>query len=371
METALLDENPSSTDAKRRGQVVSRAQSPDEVDALESGWRQLAESLPPMAQFEWTRACLHAFATGSVPHVVAVHRGERITALAPLVKKRLRGVRRLMLAGVSDVYEPMDLLWTDRRSLDRLVTSLVRRGTPLLLERIAANSASVAAIQRAYRGRAIVLARQQATCPYITLDESWLEPELHLNSGRRSDLRRARRKAEQLGTVTTQIRAPDLSELPALLDTAFEVEAQSWKGDTGTALAHDAHRAVFYRQYAEAACVAGVLRICFLRIGDRVAAMQLAVEQGEGFWLLKVGYDSRFANCSPGLLLMRDTIRYAVEAGVKSYEFLGRAESWTRVWTETEHPYISLRVYPLGVRGLAALTADVLAAMHQRWRNRR
>ena len=57
--------------------------------------------------------------------------------------------------------------------------------------------------------------------------------------------------------MTTEIHTPDLCELPELLDTAFEIEAKSWKGEAGTALAHDVHRAVFYRQYAEAACVEG------------------------------------------------------------------------------------------------------------------
>jgi CelD/BcsL family acetyltransferase involved in cellulose biosynthesis len=97
--------------------------------------------------------------------------------------------------------------------------------------------------------------------------------------------------------------------------------------------------------------------------------MQLALEQGRGFWLLKVGYDQRFAPCSPGQLLLRDTIRYAVEAGLESFEFLGGAESWTEVWTKAEHQYVSVRVYPLGVRGMAALAADAAATAYQRWRN--
>ncbi|MCH7493972.1 GNAT family N-acetyltransferase, partial [bacterium] len=89
-----------------------------------------------------------------------------------------------------------------------------------------------------------------------------------------------------------------------------------------TPLAHDPQRAMFYRQYARAACLEGTLRVCFLRIGDRTAAMQLAVEQRGAFWLLRAGYDARFADCSPGLILTRDTIRYAAEAGLTSYEFL-------------------------------------------------
>jgi CelD/BcsL family acetyltransferase involved in cellulose biosynthesis len=261
----------------------------------------------------------------------------------------------------------MDLVWSDPQGLARLVKVLTRGAAPIFFERIDAESPSVKLLRRACRGRAVVIARPQATCPYITLDDTWLEPETHLNAGRRSDLRRARRKAEQQGQVTTEIHTPDLSELSSLLDTAFEVEANNWKGEAGTALMHDAHRAVFYRQHAEAACVAGTLRICFLRIGDRVAAMQLAIEQGGSLSLLKVGYDARYSNCSPGLLLMRDTIRYAVEAGLKSYEFLGRAESWTRVWTSTERAYVALRIYPFTVRGLAALSVDGTAAIYERW----
>ena len=44
--------------------------------------------------------------------------------------------------------------------------------------------------------------------------------------------------------------------------------------------------------------------------------MQVAVETGGRFWLLKVGYDERFARCSPGSLLLLETIRHAATTGV-------------------------------------------------------
>ncbi len=322
----------------------------------------------PLSHFIWTRSFVRAFGAETTPFVVGGKRGQDLAIVAPLVAKRLHGISRLFLASVGELHEPMDLVWTDERALDRLIVWLARSGRPLYFERIVADSPSVRKLKRVYRGRGIILVRPQTSCPYIALDERWLEPETHLNAGRRSDLRRARRKAEQLGPTATEIHAPDLSELPQLLDTALEVEASSWKGDAGTALLHDAPRAAFYRQYAEAACVEGSLRICFLRIGDRVAAMQLAVEADSGFWLLKVGYDARFAQCSPGMLLMRDTIRYAAESGLKSYEFLGKAETWTQVWTSTQRACVSVRVYPFGLRGLSALTADAAVAVCRRWR---
>src|SRR5439155_13822651 len=119
-------------------------------------------------------------------------------------------------------------------------------------------------------------------------------------------------------------------ELDRLLDEVFRVEAAGWKGREGTALANDSVRGMFYRRYAAAACRQGILRLCFLRIGDRVAAVQLGVESEGRFWLHKIGYDEAFAKCSPGMLLLRDTIRYAASRSLRSYEFLGaRSEEHT------------------------------------------
>ena len=106
-------------------------------------------------------------------------------------------------------------------------------------------------------------------------------------------------------------------------------------------------------------CTKGALRMCFLRIGDAVAAAQIAVTFGDRFWLLKIGYDEAFARCSPGTLLSLETIRYAAARGLRSYEFLGGPEPWTRMWTDQERPCVSLRVYPASLRGIWVLAGAV------------
>ena len=136
--------------------------------------------------------------------------------------------------------------------------------------------------------------------PWIPLDASWTRPEERLNAGRRSDLRRARRIAERIGPVHVEVLSPSPTDLGRLLREAFAVEAAGWKGRAGTALACDPVRQTFFRRYADAACRRGMLRIGFLRIGDIPVAMQLGVEWGGRFWLLKIGYDEAFSRCSPG-----------------------------------------------------------------------
>ncbi|MGD9722796.1 MAG: GNAT family N-acetyltransferase [Pirellulales bacterium] len=354
---------------------VRRARSLDEVDAWEPAWRDLqADASAPTEHFDWTRACLAAFPVGVVPHVVSVFARERLVALAPLVKKRLHGVCRLFSAGVAELNEPTDIVGCDERALLKLLRAIVCAGCPAIFERMPADSPCLPALRRAARWRAIVQTRPHAACPYIELDEHWLEPELQLDFAPRDTLAQARRAADQLGAVATEIHAPDLSELPTTLDAAFELfnqrgELFDERGAHGARQADDPQRAVFYRRYARAACEAGLLRVCFLRIGDVLAAAQLAVEQAGAFWLLRQGSDPHFAGCAPELLLTRDTIRYAAESGLARYEFLNSADEWSATWTRRRHPCVECRVYPLGMRGMAALVADCAAAWIERWRH--
>ena len=162
--------------------------------------------------------------------------------------------------------------------------------------------------------------------------------------------------------------APRFSRLPPrklgpLLDEALEVESANWKGRQGTAITIDELRGPFYRRYAAAASRSGCLRLCFLHVGETAVAMQFAIECGGSFWLLEIGYREEFSRCSPGMLLVAETVRYAAARGLGSYEFLGAAESWTRVWTKDERPSVTVRAYPMGARGMSALAVDSLGVV--------
>ncbi len=322
----------------------------------------------PIQQYLWSEACWSTLPRDGELHVVAIDTGPRAGAIAPLVKRS--GLGRLEHLGVRYLHEPADFLYTGDAALKKLVSVLVESGSPLFLERIPADSPTVAAIQDAYKGRAKIFLRPEPAFPRIVLNEDWAEPERQLNSGRRSDLRRAIRNAEKIGTIRYEVLTPKPAELNALLDEAFEVEASNWKGREGSAVAKDKLRGKFYRQYATAACESGILRLAFLRLGDRAVAMQYAIEAGGSYWLLKIGYRDDVARCSPGMLLIAETIRYAASQGLASYEFLGTAANWTKIWAKDERASVAIRVYPAGVRGYAALGIDAAGAARRRLLNK-
>jgi CelD/BcsL family acetyltransferase involved in cellulose biosynthesis len=334
----------------------------DDLPQLADPWDRLArKSGSPIDHYMWTRACADALGDRYSLRVVALGPPGQPVAIAPLAMRRRR-LAPLELLGVRELREPMDFLYADASAAIALAGVLASLRAPLSLKRFPADSLTLAALEDAYRRRGLVLRREAGGCPYIRLSERHAEPERQLSSRRRSDLRRAQRRAESLGEVAHEIFTPSPTELGPLLEEAFRVEAAGWKGEAGTALSRDPVRSAIYSRYAAAACAQGILRLCFLRIDGHAAAMQIAVETGDRFWLLKVGYDEQFARCSPGSLLLAETIRRAAVRGLRSYEFLGHADSWTRAWTGDERHCVHLEAYPFEARSVGALASDAAAA---------
>jgi hypothetical protein len=334
----------------------------EEFGAIEDeakSWRLLSEdSNSPMHQYAWVKACSDAFADCGKLHLIVVGT-DQPGALGPFIV-RGRRLNRMECLGVDELYEPTDFPHSDPASLACLVNTLVELRRPLLLRRILADSPVLTALRNAFQPRGFLMTRPVTGSPWIALDSSWLEPEKKLSSSRRSSFRRSLRKAQEIGEVQYEIRSPKPQELPSLLTESLQVEAASWKGRTGSALLTDTDRRRFFERYTAIASERGILRLCFVRIGGHAAATQIAVECGEGFWLLKVGYDETFARCSPGNLLMVQTLRYAASQGLRTYEFLGSAEPWTEIWTDRLRPCVAVWAYPNNPRGIAAFTLDAL-----------
>ena len=340
-----------------------------QLDEIAPFWRALEGDITsPIQQCLWSESCCATLPLQGKIHFVVVKTGSRTGAIAPLV--RTNGILgRLEHLGVRVLREPTDLVFSDLAALRNLVNALVKLGSPLFLDRIPADSPVIAAIQEAYHGRGLILLRRAQAYPRILLHEGWRKPESQLNSGRRSDLRRAARTAEKIGPLSYQILSPTPSQLAPILEEALEVEAANWKGSEGTAIARDNLRGSFYRHYAAAASSAGILRVCFLRVGSKAVAMQLALQSARSFWLLKIGFREEYARCSPGMLLMAETIRYAASRELASYEFLGNAANWTRIWTQHEIQTVTIRAYPFRIRGAAAFAVDAFQSVLRRFQS--
>lgn len=315
-----------------------------------------------------TRAWMTA-RCGLVPHeqlhVVAVPAVGEPTAVAAL--RRRGGWLRELPA----MWEPSDVTWSSPDSLDELASALASQPLPVHFERLPADSPTLAALRRAYARRGRIIVRPTMPTPYIDLDERWRDETTCFSSRRRADFRRAERRAGEFGELSYEIRSPRTeSELAALLDDAFDVEARSWKEREGSSLAAEAWMGEFFRRFARDALPTGMLRFAFVRIDGRAVAMQIAVEWRDRFWLLKISHDEDHARCSPGQLMMRHTLLHAGRSGLRSYEFLGLMADWTRMWTDQAREHVEVRALPLSVATCGALSVDAGRSLLRRARSR-
>jgi CelD/BcsL family acetyltransferase involved in cellulose biosynthesis len=334
-----------------------------DLDELGADWEQLTpQTAEPGSHFLWARTSAETHPDAE-PHVVVV--GDPPSAIAPLACLPDRA-RTLTWLGAA-LHEPSDLLWRHPTALHQLADAIARLGRPLDLPRIPAGSEAVPALRSALRTRGLQRLRSTPGAPFIALDEGWADSEpQHLRSRRRADLRRSRRRAERFGEVRFAVHQPSEDEASGLLETAFRVEASGWKQRTGTALQEDQLTGAFFTSYGRAAARRGMLRVALLLLGGKPAAMQIAVETGGRYWLLKIGYDAAFARCSPGTLLLAHTVQLAARRGLQTYELLGVDEPWTAPWATGVRRMTTLRHYPFRPGGGLALAADAWGRIQPR-----
>jgi CelD/BcsL family acetyltransferase involved in cellulose biosynthesis len=334
-----------------------------ELDALKPVWKALeSQTQLPMQQFVWARECAASLPPDQTLAIVVIQDGTQTVGIAPFQQDAHKPVLRWLGADMS--YEPSAPILRNTYSVQDLANALGSLGMTFYTYRLAENAFSLKPFESTFWKRGVLIVRPERGWPWIEFNSQWSTPEDLLNSGRRSDLRRSRRIAEQWGPLSLEHHCPTRESLAPILEDAIALESRSWKSQAGTALAVDPVRGSFFRRYASAVCEQRRLHFYFLRLGTQRVAMQMGIEAHRRLWLLKIGYDDQFARCSPGMLLLREVLNDMRGRDYLSLEFLGTVEPWLRVWTSLERSCISLRGYPFKVGAVTSLAKDVI---HSAW----
>ncbi|HYW15122.1 MAG TPA: GNAT family N-acetyltransferase [Allosphingosinicella sp.] len=336
-------------------------------EPLVRSWRRLeAASSLPMQSHAFASALAGTLLAEAHIEVFFVRERNEVAALLPLCRGPGRFARWTMV-GADKVCEPDDALYRNPQAAHALAQAMIGDGRPLEMDRVPVGSELIPALRQALRGKGWMSVRPATPTPTINLDPRWKDPASCFNSGRRSDFRRAARRAGELGRLSFEILSPGPEEFDALFDEAIGVEMRSWKREAGTAIAADRAKEDCFRHYFRTACEQGSFRVAFMRIDGRAVAMQLALETLDRYWLFKIGFDEAYERCSPGTLLMLHTIAWAAGRELRAYELLGNLEPWiAQFWTREQHDCAWVRAYPFNARGAVALGADALASLRKR-----
>jgi len=303
-----------------------------------------------------------------LPLWVAYRDGEPV-ALLP-VKRRWQLVKGVKL-GVLDaagndhwkVGNP--LVGRDpERSIEALLDGLRRRGQWDLLDLGPMLQGSEMLELLVSKGRRLGLRPQIRWAqddPVVKVTGPWDAYYGSLSSNLRTKVRQGEAKLSQEGPLRLEehVGGPDLE---ATLEEFYRVESSGWKGRAGTAIASKEHDLLFYTRLAFEAAQRGWLRLYVLRAGQRCVAADYCLAYERTLYMLRVGYDERWASCSPGQVMRKRVLEHLFSSGRDEiYDMMpggGDHRAYKMRWANAVRRRVSVRLYnPRSVRGQIAAGA--------------
>jgi CelD/BcsL family acetyltransferase involved in cellulose biosynthesis len=315
------------------------------VDALEplaDEWTELGDTAgaTPFLYPGWFQAWRSAFGAGAL-RLVTARRGGRLVGIVPMQARR--GAWRSLTNAHSPAF---DLLALDAEAREALCRALFAdRARDLTVAPLDTSGPALRALHEAARARGYrTFVRPASRAPYLPLGGDLRVHEGALSRNLRHDVQRRLRRLCEAGVVSVEI-GDGSSGLDDLLEEGFRVEALSWKGRRGTAIASGEETTRFYTRLARWAASVGWLRLAFLRLDGRAIAFQLDLESRSRYYSLKIGYDPDFQRFSPGKLLTYMMVSRAVSSGLQVYELLGTDEPWKDRWTDLAREQVAFRAF--------------------------
>ncbi len=263
--------------------------------------------------------------------VVTVWRDEKLIALLPFISNRLHwgGLKSLNTAWTTD-YTTTSIPLIDRRWVDEAVHTLLDSmaapdtGSDLwLLPNINLDGAVNTALKAEMSKRGLPA---QVFDPFeraVLTKRGTFEDHMkeHVSKKRRKDLRRNRKRLDDLGDVTWTAHDSG-PELDTAIDAFLKIEASGWKGKRGTALdCTDATRAFAKEAFGDANGKS-ITRADILRLDGTPVAINLTLIAGDTGFTIKCAYDAAYKGQSVGLLLEEEMIRSVLEDN-----WIGRLDS--------------------------------------------
>lgn len=284
------------------------------------------------------------------PCTLVVLAGARPVAALPLLRRR--GVLHSMASDAhSDVFDAgCDPAFPG--GIDALVEALVQHRTDL--ERLDGASALCVGLRRT----APPMIVDDALSPCMRLPATPEALLAQLSPKFRAGVRRATRVLARLGTVTMHDYRRGDPELSSAFGTLLDLEASSWKGVEGSAIAARPDTLRFYRSLAVDGPVSQWSRVAVLRVNDRTVAAQLDLEGGGGRLGVKMASAADLGRGqSPGTVLLWHVLADCIERGIGRFALGGELYGWKRHWTDCGDERVRVRSWPRTLTGHLAFGA--------------
>jgi CelD/BcsL family acetyltransferase involved in cellulose biosynthesis len=154
--------------------------------------------------------------------------------------------------------------------------------------------------------------------PFLALPPTWEGYLESLASKNRHELKRKAKKLEA-DAGPFKIVTAGTQDADALLDRFVELHRMS-EGPKGVFMVPGME--IFFRRLAETFLSSGAFRLHFIEVGGQLAAGTIGFRWAERFYLYNSAFDRSWGNLAPGMVLVGEDIRLAIEDGATGFDML-------------------------------------------------
>ncbi len=159
---------------------------------------------------------------------------------------------------------------------------------------------------------------QNGVAPSIELPTTWDAYLQQIPSKLRHEIRRKAKKLEaEAGPF--QIENATGETLLPLLDRFVELHRMS-EGPKGVFMVPGME--IFFRRLGEALCERGIFRLTFIRVNGELAAGTIGFVFEGTYSLYNSAFDRGWQQLAPGMVLVAEDVRQAIEHGCQVFDFL-------------------------------------------------
>ncbi len=189
------------------------------------------------------------------------------------------------------------------------------------------------------RGYAVEV-QNEDMAPVLRLPSTWDEYLAGLSKKRRHELRRKLRRLEGAG-VNSQAVCDNPSTLPECMQDFFRLHRAS-RPDKAEFMTAERER--FFVDAAVELASRGQLKLTFLALDGVQVASCMSLDYGDSYLLYNSGYDPSYSELSVGLLSKALSIKEAIGARKRTFDFLRGTERYKYDLGAEDHPIYRLTV---------------------------
>jgi CelD/BcsL family acetyltransferase involved in cellulose biosynthesis len=259
----------------------------------------------------------------------------RLAGLFPARIGRLQGGLSSMVIGWTHPFAPLGVPLVDRDDAEGVIAAWlgglahdVEKPATLFMPYLPDKGAFATALD------AVLAQNRQASAAFGHHERALVDPgtdragyiERTVSAGRRKELRRQRRRLEDLAPVSfAQVSSPD--DIGTALNDFLMLEAGGWKGAAGTAIVNDPAVKAFVENAVAGLAAQGHARVDRMLHDGRVVATTVTLQSGDTAWCWKIAYSEDVARFSPGVQLVCElTERLMAEPNVARVDSCAAAD---------------------------------------------